>query len=65
MNYFSLEQINWFKISEKGVYGQTRNISIDDEKKIYSNNDEINDKRKKIVIKLRDYLNTLEVIENK
>ena len=63
MNYFSLEQINWFKISEKGVYGQTRNISTDDEKKIYSNNDEINDKRKKIVIKLRDYLNTLEVIE--
>lgn len=63
MNYFSLEQINWFKISEKGVYGQTRNISIYDEKKIYSNNDEINDKRKKIVIKLRDYLNTLEVIE--
>lgn len=63
MNYFSLEQINWFKISEKGVYGQTRNISIDDKKKIYSNNDEINDKRKKIVIKLRDYLNTLEVIE--
>lgn len=63
MNYFSLEQINWFKISEKGVYGQTRNISSDDEKKIYSNNDEINDKRKKIVIKLRDYLNTLEVIE--
>ena len=63
MNYFSLEQINWFKISEKWVYGQTRNISIDDEKKIYSNNDEINDKRKKIVIKLRDYLNTLEVIE--
>lgn len=63
MNYFSLEQINWFKISKKGVYGQTRNISIDDEKKIYSNNDEINDKRKKIVIKLRDYLNTLEVIE--
>ena len=63
MNYFSLEQINWFKINEKGVYGQTRNISIDDEKKIYSNNDKINDKRKKIVIKLRDYLNTLEVIE--
>ncbi len=63
MNYFSLEQINWFKIFEKGVYDQTRNISIDDEKKIYSNNDEINDKRKKIVIKLRDYLNTLEVIE--
>ena len=63
MNYFSLEQINWLKISEKGVYGQTRDISIDDEKKIYSNNDEINDKRKKIVIKLRDYLNTLEVIE--
>lgn len=63
MNCFSLEQINWFKISEKGVYGQTRNISSDDEKKIYSNNDEINDKRKKIVIKLRDYLNTLEVIE--
>lgn len=63
MNYFLLEQINWFKISEKGVYGQTRNISIDDEKKIYSNNDEINDKRKKIVIKLRNYLNTLEVIE--
>ena len=63
MNYFSLEQINWFKISEKGVYGQTRNISTDDEKKIYSNNDKINDKRKKIVIKLRDYLNTLEVIE--
>ena len=63
MNYFSLEQINWFKIFEKGVYGQTRNISIDDEKKIYSNNDKINDKRKKIVIKLRDYLNTLEVIE--
>ena len=58
-----LEQINWFRISEKGINGQTKNISIDDEKKLYERNDEINDKRKKIIIKLRNYLSNLEIIE--
>lgn len=57
-------QINWFKISGKLEAGKIIHGSIDDEKGIYARNEEIDKKRKILILKLREYLNYLEVLEN-